>query len=444
MRFVSLLINKKMGIFQLNFFRRENSIKKLLARRETQEKVDIKQLSKWLEVKTMLLFESLDSSIKEIINKIGNEKKIAYENLKVLENAQLQNPKIPERAKIIMEGNRSAFIKKVYQFFNNINLDFDYSINYYNILAEKCSNIINEIDALGTSTAKSYHVLNQFFAREAEKVAVNIKNIENYSNNIIDLIRSEKILNIDKIKNNIMDVQNKIKLKEQYTAELEKNKNNLNALTDKKFEIEEGINKLKSSSDYKNYEELLEENKKINKELNEIEAVLFHDFSALDRALKKYAKISFENEGIILEYLSNPIIALAKDRELEILKILDTLKNTISRNELDLDEKKREKSLAKIDELDSIYLTKIRDDFISIKKKLNDLEEKIKTNIPKKNFYLLNTELKNINQNIDEFNNKILGLNNEMGKIDVGGLIENLQNDINNALNVRVILEIVK
>ena len=190
-----------------------NFLKKLFAKEEIQEeKIELNELNSWLDQKTKPLFENLNNNINQIMDKINNEKQKVNENLKKLENAKLQNPKIPERVKTIMEGNRAAFIKKVSHFFDNLDFKFD----NYNELIEKCNNISNEIESLGKSTARSYQVLNEFFAREAENIAIDIKHVENYSKDIANSIKNSKISNIDKIKDNIADIKNKIKLNVKY------------------------------------------------------------------------------------------------------------------------------------------------------------------------------------------------------------------------------------
>jgi len=410
-------------------------IKKLFAKQEVlEEKIELNELSIWLDGKVKPIFNNLNIKINEIIEKINGEKTKVVDNLKILEDAKLQNPKIPERVKTIMEGNRVGFIKKVSYFFNNI--DFEY--NNYNELIEKCKNIENEIGQLGKRTARSYQVLGEFFAREAENIAINIKKIENYSKELTNSIKNNKIPNIKKIKNNIIDIKNKIKLRQNYTIELENNKTNLQKNKNKKLEIENKINEIKSGKDYKNYQKLSEEKIEIESKINEIENILFHDFSALEKALKKYAKIAFENEKLILEYLNNPIITLIKDNEFKIMKILDSMKNAIIRKEFDLDDKKREKALVKIEELDHVYFTKIKDDFRIEKQKLNDIKYNIENNNSQKNLDSLNNEFKKINENIKNLNNKILNLNNEIDKINIVKLKENLVNEVNDVTNVRI------
>ena len=203
-------------------------------------------------------------------------------------------------------------------------------------------------------------------------------------------------MNIDKIKDDVANIQNKIKLKETYSNALNNANSDLKSNNDKKSELENEISQIKSSKDYAGYEKLLEEKKNIELKLNDVENTLFHDFSVLEKALKKYAKIAFENEKLILKYLSNPIIALIMDNDFKISKVLDSLKSVIEGNKLDLDEKKGRKALEKINDLDSVYFTKIKDDFKNLKGRLNALEHDIKNNDSKNELESNNNELKKI------------------------------------------------
>ena len=414
-----------------------NLIKKLFSKQELpEEKIGLNEFNNWLGEKTKPIISDLNSNINQIINKVNDEKAKSAENIKKLEDAKLQNPNIPERAKIIMEGNRAAFIKKISFFFNNIDLKFD----DYDGLIKKCKDIENEINAFGKATARSYQVLNEFFAREAESIAMNVKSVESYSKEIINLVNSSKIVNIDKIKDDVANIQNKIKLKETYSNALNNANSDLKANNDKKSELENEISQIKSSKDYAGYEKLLEEKKSIELKLNDVENTLFHDFSVLEKALKKYAKIAFENEKLILEYLKNPIIALIMDNDFKISDVLDRLKKAIEGNKLDLDEKKSRKALEKINDLDSVYFTKIKDDFKNLKGKLNSSENEIKNNDSKNELESNNNELKKINQNIEDINNRILNINNELEKIDIEKLKENLQKGVSDLTNARIIL----
>ena len=414
-----------------------NLIRKFFSKQEIpEEKIGLNEFNNWLGEKTKPIISDLNSNINQIINKVNDEKAKSAENIKKLEDAKLQNPNIPERAKIIMEGNRAAFIKKISFFFNNIDLKFD----DYDGLIKKCKDIENEIDAFGKATARSYQVLNEFFAREAESMAMNVKNIESYSKEIINLVNSSKIMNIDKIKDDVANIQNKIKLKDTYLKALNNANIDFKTNKNKRLEIGNKISQIKSSRGHGDYEKLLEEGKNVELKLNNVENVLFHDFSVLEKALKKYAKIAFENEKLILKYLSNPIIALIMDNDFKIYDVLDRLKKAIEGNKLDLDDKKSRKALEKINDLDSVYFTKIKDDFKNLKGRLNALEHDIKNNDSKNELESNNNELKKINQNIEETENRILNINNELEKIDIEKLKENLQKGASDLTNAKITL----
>ncbi len=414
-------------------------IKKLFAKEETREEpkeegIGINALNEWLDVKAKPIFEELNSQISEIANRLNNKKQEALNNLNELEEARLQNPKIPEMAKIVMEGNRAAFIRKTAFFFNNISLEH----SNYGELIKKCEEIEAEIDSLGKSTARSYMVLNEFFSHEVEKVAAGIKHIETYAKDAKNAASSSEIQKIAAIKSDIEDAQKKIKLREGYSEELKNEKINLGNNERKKIGIESKINEMKSGNDYKNYENLLEERKNIEAEIREIENMLFHDFSVLERPLRKYAKTAFENEDLIALYMGNPVKALAYDNNLEIAKILASLEKALGENKLGLDRKKSEKTLAKIKEMDKGYFNDLRGKCKKSDERLAALDLSIEANEARNELENLSNELKMINENIGKINNEILNLTNEIEKIDVYQLKEDLKKEIKETINEEI------
>ena len=398
-------------------------IKKLFAQEEEkqEEKISLDELSSWLDKKTEPLFGSLKKDVKVIIKTIDDEKEKTIENLKKLENTKLQNPNIPNRAKTIMEGNRAAFMKKVSHFFNNIDLKFE----NFDELIKKCKNLDNEMDSLAKSTARSYTILNEFFAREIASVAGCIKKVENYSKEIKNSIQHLKIHDINEIKNEIDDLQNKVKSKERLLQELGNEKRNLEEGKSKQVEIENKIKEHKEGEDYNNFEKLLKEREEAEKKLKEIEDKLFHDFSDLEKAFKKYAKIAFENEKLIEKYSKNPAKALIEDNDLEIIKIIHNLEKAISENKLELEQKKSERSLMKIKRLDKRYFATNQNNSKKIEEKLDKIKTEIENNKARDQLEIYNKEFNNIKNDIENLNNKISLSNNEIEKIDIVKLKEN-------------------
>ena len=412
-------------------------IKKIFSKREKQEeKVELNMLEEWLDSKAKPIFEELGNRINQLIKGISDEKIRLGENLKVLEDAELLNPKIPERAKTIMQGNRASFIKKVSFFLDNIDL----KMNGYDEIAGKSERIVNDLDLLAKSTAKSYHILNEFFAREIEKSASCLKGIGDKCRELKDAISKSKAPLIGKIKEAIGSAQSKIKLKEGRIKGLESKNKELNSKESRRSELEHNINRIKSSQEYENYQNLLSEKKHVESKIKDNENSFFHDFSALERALRKYAKIAFEDENMVLAYLENPIKALIDDSGLRIMAILSKLKDAIKKGNLGLEDKKSEKAIALLENLNLGYFTKIKNTHMDLGENLSDALKRLENDETAKKLDALKEQLNDINHSLDFLSGDIKALEDEINKINIPKLKEEMQKDIMDVLSERALI----
>jgi len=174
--------------------------------------------------------------------------------------------------------------------------------------------------------------------------------------------------------------------------------------------------------------------------LKEIEDKLFHDFSVLEKAMKKYSKIAFENEHLIEEYLKNSLKTLSKDENLDIIKILNNLEKSLEENKLEMDEKKAEKTLIKIRELNKDYFEKLQNNFDEINDKLEKIESEINNNDAKNKLDTYNEELEKLKLDVENINIKISMQNSELEKINIDNLKEKLMLEINERLGEKVTL----
>jgi len=412
-------------------------IKKLFKEEEiTEEKINFSELSNWLDNKEKPLLDNLKNEVNKVIKEIESEKEKLFDNIKKLKNAKLQNPNIPNRVKTIMEGNRSAFIKKVSHVFENIGLKY----SDFEEIKDKSKELEKTIHSLGKGTARSYQILNEFFAREVSSIAINIKNIENKAKGIRESNYYNKISSINEIKHYFSELNGKMQSKERLLGELKSEKSNLENSKEESSEIKRKIKGIKSGEEYKNFEELLRGKENLEKGIKNIENMLFHDFSVLERALKKYSKVSFENEKLIEGYLKNFIKALDEDNELIIVKAVIGLRKAIEENKLGLDNKKSKKVLSKTKELDKEYFSSSQSKYKEIKEKLGKVTADIRNSKTKKHLDDSADKLKILEGKIESLNNKISILNNEIEKIDSDKLRQGLQEKINNKLNEKITL----
>ena len=175
-------------------------------------------------------------------------------------------------------------------------------------------------------------------------------------------------------------------------------------------------------------------------ELKEIERDIFHHFSVLEKALKKYSKIAFENEKLIEKYLNDPINAFAKDYSLEIIKILENLSRAIEDNKLELDQRKNERALGKIKGLGKEYFLDLKERYNGILERIGRINSETENNDAKRQLDDCNKELNSINYKIENIKNNISMSDYELEKIDIGKLKENLQERIREVLNEKVVI----
>jgi len=401
----------------------------------SEEKVSIGDLREWFNSKSKEEYNKLDSDILTIKNKIKNEKGKTKNNLEILKNAKLQNPNIPFKAKQMMEGNRDAYIRSVNIFLGNIDLE-----KGYDELLEFCSSFDNLVSSFGKSTAKSFHILQEFFSHESGAIAVNIKNFDKLIKELKERIKATDFSLIEKIKNDISDLNNKIKQKEGNKKNLSESEEEKSKLIKTKEGIEQEINKIKKSDEFGELSDLKQKREEISSEIKDIEAKLIHSFSILEKAFKKYVRMAYQDEDLLKKYIEMPIKALIFDKELKILKLLDNVKKNILKNAIELDGKKKNKSLEEIERLDKEFFNNFLKRYDGLKKELSTVEKEIDENKTLKKINELNEKLEDTFGNIENINNKIENLKTEIEKVDVGEIKKGLEKEINYLLKRDVVI----
>jgi len=411
-------------------------LKKIFRKEEEipEEKVSVNELDKWFEDKSKQILTQLDGSIKIIKDKINEEIEKTKQNSETLRNAELRNPKIPFRAKQLMEGNREAYIKRVGIFIKQIDLEKD-----YNDLLDFCNNFDSMLDDFGKSTLKPYHILQEFLANESSAIARNIKSLDNLIKEAKNKIKEADIDSIKKVKGDIALLNNKIKERESDKKELENRIKEKEKLIQSLTKTTEDIENLKKDEEYERLESLESEKEKMIKNIDEHKKKLIHSFSVIEMALKKFSRMAFENEKLIDKYLENPLI-LVEDKELKIIDVLKSLEKNILNNGIELKDRKKEKTLEETRRMDREFF----DDFLKKYKELNEELKEINDKINKMDIQNrineLNKDKKNNELRLENINKEIENLKKEIDKEQIDNLKEKIQKKINNLLKIKVVI----
>lgn len=400
---------------------------------EKPEPVDIKleDLKEWFKKNSNNRYQELDNEISNINEKIDSLKKESKQKLESLKTEELKNPNIPFRAKNMMQGNRESYIRITEHFFDSITTEKDY---------DKILDFFKEfkdlLERYGKSTTKSYHILKEFFANIVTDIAINIKKVEEHIDEKKNSIEKSQIKNIEDIKRDIDNIKYKIKLRSELKEKIKEKDEKLKRFSETVKDEEGSITKLKDSDEYKEIKSLKEEKNSINNKIDKLKDPIFQSFSVLNKALKKYSRIAFEEKSLLEDYLDNPISTLIKDKELKIIKVLSSLKNSL--DSLKLDDKKKNKTLSEIDKLNKEYLKDFIKNYEELEDKLKSIDEDIKNNKIKEKIDEKTEQLSLSKGNLERKTAELENMRKDFEKIDLENLKKETQKKINEILKTDI------
>jgi len=332
----------------------------------------------------------IDEFNKETQSRIKQIKELLLE----LEKATLVNENIPERLKHIMDGNRKNYVRKVNFFLNDIDLP-----NSYYDIKKFSKDFTKKMDELSQETQKTYLILKEFVEKELSNVVKKIKEIEDSALDLQKEFEKDKIDEIEKIreqlrlhddsKGTILELK---QLKKKYETELEDIKS-------KEEKIKFKISKIKSDKSFKECELLKKQQEQIIVEINEHKKKVITSFLSIDRALKKYKRLSLD-EKLIDGYLQEPVNALMNDHELQIVLVMEKLSKSIK--ELNLKDKQQEKIKEDIKKLNKDFLLKLREEIQELLEKQKNIKSSLLANTSAMNLSEQESWLENIQKNLKE------------------------------------------
>jgi len=402
-------------------------MKKLFKEEKPVETINLDSIEAWFDNKSNIVFYKINSEItsfnirlKSILIKLKRE-------LENLQKAKLKNPDIQQRMIDIMQGNRDSYIKKYQNFLDSLTMPKDYTDADYFI-----DEIENSLDSLHKSTQKPYYVLHEFFEHEAYNIASNIRKIDALVKEFRNTLNKYSLRRINKMQQDIINLKLKINMEKEIKEKIKKIEDYSDDLEKAKEKIKQDIENFKNTGEYREFDSLKKEKEELFKKEEENNNKLIHFFSVIEHALKKYSRLS-QDENLINLYLANPIKALNSDSGLKIIDILKKMKSSIELKKIELKDNKKEKTIEHIDKIDFFF-------FNSFMEKHNELKEKIKIKDNELKESKAITKLRELNdiliqhkENLRRLNENLDSLNKEYNKIDIDALRIELQEDLSSA-----------
>ena len=336
--------------------------------------VPLSRLAEWFEDKSEPLLMQMKHEIKGGMDVIEREKAEAQKSAKILSEAELMNPNMPPKALHMMEGNRDAYIIAVNNFLSQIKTPTALTLGD---VREFLSSFEDNLSNFTKSSARNYHVLREFFANESSEVLRHIHALEAAVRGLTD----NKHKDLEEMQLNIEHLNKVLKAKKIKQDEAGDQEAEMQSIDADISDINRRIEEVRKTKDYKEYEMIEQQRKDTKQEMKKTEAAFSAIFSPLDKALRKYSKISPSDEKIINPYLESPLNALTTDSNYAILDVLSRAKEAAAAGLLEMDDKKKEKAVDTISGISQSGLEALRAAFIDQKESLQkfDKRERIST-----------------------------------------------------------------
>ncbi len=360
-----------------------------------RQKKTLEQLKAWLAEDQQKQQNEQQQAIEQAQQAFPELLRNAKEAISALEQAELRNPNIPERAKHYMRGNREQFLRLTSRFVENL-------------FVPKEGPDFSQLELLfhqyAQNTARPAAILSEFFGQEVNEVRKCLAEIEK---NIGDIkafqLKKERLQIIEALLKKLDDVKAE---QERIAAEREALSAQLQQMNNKRDTLKKEKEQFTTRPEYlKVKEDLLT----TTKERQDAEQAITGLFLPLSDAIKKYAH-KMKNDKLA-HYADNPVDALIHDYSLSILKHLPGISESLTQGELELKPEKSHKALQALKQLTKDNLSAMIHRYAKAKKREADMQSDVAQRPIMKEYEQYAIDLKTVTMEIEQLEKTISKLN---------------------------------
>lgn len=404
----------------------------LRGKKKEIKEIRLDELDGFVDSWSKKVFENANQDVENIRKKIDEEKEKLKKNIQDLEVAKLKNPKIPEREKQFMEGNRKAYIQKVNGLLKEINLP-----NNTEEIPVFCDSFNKTLNNFGKISLKNHNILEYFFRDNVINISKNISKLGKLFKKTRTIVEDTGIDKTSMLKNKVNEFNEKIKYKDKINEEISLKKKSLLEKSKKIKEKEKELKEIEDGEDYKGFIDLVDKKKILEKEIKDLEKQLVYSFSVIDAALNKYERLTLD-EVLVRKYLDNSLNALLKDTELKIIEVFGKMKDSIIKGDVELKDKKRDKILLELDKLNKNYFEEFLNKYDGLKEKIFELRLEIgKIGVVNK-AEALRLRLEEDKNDIEKGEQEVKTMLKDLDNINIEELKKDLEKEIRDNVNEEV------
>lgn len=394
------------------------------------ESINFSEIDSWLDKQVEgKRFDQRIARTKAVVKDLVSD---GHRYLEELEKAGLVNSNIPERAKQMMDGHRRTYITRIKRFLDDINVPDDFSqIGHY------AARVSESLDELSRDTQKNYMVIKEFLEVELTRVIKAVKGIEEELVKLQSEIDKEGVELIKETKIRLIQFKDDLMRKDRLEQERSQLESELEMLLKKKEKLDGRIAELKTSKEYGQFKECLDENKQSEDRINAIEQEMIGLFSELNRPLKKYTH-NTPHEKFVDRYIADPAGALEEDDSLVISEILKKMSQELET--LELKDKQLDKTNEMLGKLSRDFLAGRKVELSRLKSVCRDASSKINRSVAALNISENESWLKSLDHKISQAEKGIAALNKQVEEINLSYLKQKVKEKVKEiSANVKII-----
>ena len=291
--------------------------------------VALEDINAWLQVQIASLQKEADAKLAQKTKEIRFACREVKQLVIDLRDAQLSNPSVSSKEKQFMAGNRQQYVRAALQLLDQL----------------EASPSDESLDKFGKATARSYHILQEFFSHEIQVITEKLHHISLLIKESCEISSQSPQQHVQQIMKHATRLLNTIQRKQEFSLAIQRERISLEQQNTQSVKLHQQLKDLDSSDAHKEYAFLLDQLQKDDVAVKSVQAEIRDFFLPLDKPLRKYSRLA-EHPKLISAYTTDSVDALMHDQQLEILEVLSNLKTMLSSLQL---QKKTEKASQAID-----------------------------------------------------------------------------------------------
>ncbi|MFB6076487.1 MAG: hypothetical protein ABEK17_05140 [Candidatus Aenigmatarchaeota archaeon] len=335
--------------------------------------IDEEDLLNFVRGKSKEFEERLSNKMEKSMEKVEKRRENLKENIEKLKDAKV-NPEAIPRLKKAVETNKRELVGRLENFHEKSGLS---EVADFEEIKDLTDEFMEELRKTSNQTNRNFMFVSKLLKEESRALRSSLTNIEDVARDFQEFLEEneEKFVFEDRIKKYL----NRIDELEEMVEEIDREemKDRIENQEKEVKKTKERLEELKNGDLKKQLDEIKNNLKDLKENKKKIETQILKELSDLRKAFKKYkyqASLEGMEQTFLGMYINSPLKALEKDESNSYLKgFMKQVQKFISRDALNLDEKRISKIEEKIEEIKDNFL---KDRMIRRKNLMEEIEEK--------------------------------------------------------------------